>query len=101
MRNPKRFKISYKKGHDLFPTSQREEEEARATQKYERERERETLDKLGSRRGGAKESQGGKLGSKKRDKKQKARSLDKLGSRRGTKTKSRELGKQGSLQVCY
>lgn len=41
MRNPKRFKISYKKGHDLFPTSQREEEEAeRHRNMRERERER-------------------------------------------------------------
>jgi hypothetical protein len=43
LRNPKRFKISYK-GHDLFPTSQREEEEeeeARETQKYHTDTERE------------------------------------------------------------
>jgi hypothetical protein len=89
--NPKKFKISYNKGHDLFPTSQREEEEARETQKYEREREREKAwinwgaeERVQKR---VREGVGGKLGSKKRDKKQKAGSLDKLGRRRGTKTK--------------
>jgi hypothetical protein len=63
LRKPKTFKISYK-GNDLVPTSQREEEEeeARETRKYERERERESLDKLGSRRGGAKKKSGREWG---------------------------------------
>jgi hypothetical protein len=40
-------------------------------------------------------------GARRGTKKQKAGSWDKLGSRRGTKTKGREFGKLGSLQVCY